>query len=119
MKEKIRNGGRWTESRYTSFIRSALRGAFRRWGPKSDVLADAYTRTKTNKASGRKAKHYRCAICKGEFVAKGMQVDHAIPIGTFVSWDQFIERLFCESSNLQAICKKDHKEKTKQERKKT
>ena len=118
MKEKIRNGGRWTESRYTSFIRSALRGAFRRWGVKSDVLKAAFTRTKTNKASGRKAKHYRCAICKGEFPAKGMQVDHKEPIGSFKTWDHFIEALYCEKENLQALCKVCHAEKTKKEKQK-
>jgi len=114
--EKTRNSGRWTEARFRSFVYSALRGAFRRWGPKSDVLADAFTRVKTNKASGRKAKHYRCAECGKEFPQKQMQVDHTEAIGEWKSWDRFIERLFCEKDNLQVLCKPCHKTKTKKEK---
>jgi len=114
--EKERNGKRWTEARFTSFIRSALRGAFRRWGPKSDVLKDAFTRVKKNKASGRQAKHYRCRKCGKEFPQKQVQVDHTTPIGSVDNWDSFIERLFCEADNLQVLCKPCHSKKTKKER---
>jgi 5-methylcytosine-specific restriction endonuclease McrA len=116
--EKTRCSGNWTEARYTSFIRSALRGAFRRWQPRYDVLADAYTRVTKNKTSGRQAKHYRCATCKEEFPQKQMQVDHKEPIGALKSWDEFIEKLFCEKDNLQAICKPCHLIKTNKEKKK-
>jgi 5-methylcytosine-specific restriction endonuclease McrA len=116
MNEKTRNSGNWTEARFNSFVRSALRGAFRRWQPKYDVLKDAFTRVKQNKASGRQAKHYRCAVCKKEWPLKQMSVDHKKPIGTFISWDHFIEALYCEKENLQALCKTCHKTKTKKER---
>jgi 5-methylcytosine-specific restriction endonuclease McrA len=115
--EKTRNSGNWTQARYNSFVRSALRGAFRRWQPKYDVLKDAYTRVKQNKASGRQAKHYRCAVCKKEWPLKQMSVDHKTPIGTFTSWDDFIERLYCEKTNLQALCKKCHLIKSNKEKK--
>ena len=114
--KKTRNAGRWTEARYRSFITSALRSAFRRWPPKFDVLKDACTGVKTNEASGRQAKHYRCAKCEKDFPQKQVQVDHKDPIGTCKTWDKFIARLFCEGTNLQVLCKTCHKAKTKGER---
>ena len=114
--EKVCNTGRWTKARFNSFVRSALRGAFRRWGPKSDVLGDAFTRVKKNKASGRQAKHYRCAICRKDYPQKQVQVDHTEPIGSLTSWDEFIDKLFCEKENLQVLCRKCHTTKTKKER---
>lgn len=49
-----------------------------------------------------------------------MQVDHIKPVVDpkkgFTTWDDFIDRLYCESKNLQAICKGCHTIKTKQER---
>jgi 5-methylcytosine-specific restriction endonuclease McrA len=38
------------------------------------------------------------------------------PIKGFQSWDIFIDRLFCEASNLQAICKPCHLLKTNKEK---
>jgi 5-methylcytosine-specific restriction endonuclease McrA len=116
-----RNGGRWTEARYRSFIRSALRGAFRKWPPKFDVLKSAANGKSINTATGRLAMHYTCASCKGTFPLKEVQVDHIKPIVDvkkgFVSWDSFINNLYCEANNLQVLCKDPcHKEKTKLER---
>jgi len=117
MKEKTRNGKRWTEARYRSFITSALRGAFRRWAVKFDVLKASFTSVKTNRQTGRKAQHYRCSKCAKDFPQKQVQVDHIVPIGRDLSWDEFIEKLFCERDNLQVLCKTCHKEKTKSENK--
>lgn len=51
-----------------------------------------------------------------------MEVDHIKPVVDpqegFVSWDEFINRLFCEKDNLQALCKTCHKIKTAKEKKK-
>lgn len=50
---------------------------------------------------------------------KNIVVDHIHPIIDpavgFVSWDSFINGLFCEGHNLQALCKECHKIKTKEE----
>ncbi len=117
-----RNSGKWTEGRYRSFVTSTLRGGFRRWPPKFDVLKNAFTGKKINKKTGRVASHYKCAKCKKQFVATGVQVDHKDPVVCpekgFESWDVFIERLFCEVDNLQVLCKTCHSIKTKEERKK-
>ena len=97
------------------FLTSALRSAMRRWPPKWGALANAFVGSKINKKSGRKAKHYKCAKCLKEFVAKGVQVDHVVPIGKCATWDEYIARLFCEQDNLQVLCIKDHKIKTKKD----
>ena len=113
-----RNSGKWTEARWRSFVRSALRGAFRRWPPKFDVLRKAAVEKRVNPASGRIAMHYRCAMCEELFVLRNVQVDHIKQIGALTTWDTFINKLFCEARNLQVLCKPCHKVKTKKERSK-
>lgn len=117
-KEKPYNGGEWTEARYFSFIKSALRSASQRWPPKYRVLNRACVGTKINPASGRLAKHYVCACCLNEFVAKLVQVNHiqpVIPVTGFDSWDATIRRLFCEEDGLELLCIPCHKKITLQE----
>lgn len=108
----------WTNGRYRSFITSVIRSGFVRFPNKYIALEVAYTQTKVNNATGRKAKHYECNVCKKEFVNKDIQIDHklpATPTTGFVSWDHFIEGLFCSLDNLQALCRGCHKIKSKAE----
>lgn len=120
MTDKVRNGGTWTEGRYRSFIISALRGGMRRWQPKWKALASASVGKKTNKATGRLALHYKCAKCNKNYPSSNVQVDHIEPVVDpatgFVSWDVYIERMYCEVENLQVLCKKCHLVKTKEEK---
>ena len=120
MVDKKRNGGEWTDSRFRSFVTSALRAASRRWPPKYKALKEAFVGRKTNKKTGKLAMHYKCAKCKKHFVAADVQVDHVLPVVDpkvgFVSWDDFINRIFCEIENLQVMCKPCHKVKTEEEK---
>jgi 5-methylcytosine-specific restriction endonuclease McrA len=115
-----RNGGKWTEARYRSFVTSTLRAGSRRWPPKYETLNAAKTEKKTNVKTGRLAQHYKCAGCKEEFTQKDVQVDHIKPVVDpkkgFISWDVYIDRMFCESKNLQVLCKDCHTTKTKKEK---
>ena len=110
----------WTDGRRKSFIVSTLRSGFRRWPPKYETLNEACIGKRLNESSGREAKHYKCNNCHGEFPAKQIQIDHINPIVKpeqgFISWDEFIDNLFCQKENLQALCATCHKEKTKEER---
>ena len=121
-KRTVFNGGNWTEGRFNSFVTSTLRAGARRWQPKYETLNEAKTEKKVNPKTGRLAQHYRCASCKQEFTAKDVQVDHIKPVVDpkkgFTTWDDFIDRLFCEKKNLQVLCVGCHKEKTKKERQK-
>ena len=118
--EKIRNGKQWTEARFRSFIISALRAASRRWGQKYAALDVAFTERKTNKKTGLLAKHFKCAICSNEFIATDVQVDHIHPVVDpkkgFNTWDEYIDRMFCEVDGYQVLCKPCHKTKTDQEK---
>lgn len=113
-----RNGGEWTEARFTSFVKSALRNASQRWPPKYKVLSKAYVGQRINPKSGRMAKHYLCKACEEAFPAKEIQVNHivpVVPVTGFDSWDGVVERMFCEESGLEVLCIPCHKKTTKEE----
>lgn len=65
--------------------------------------------------------NYNCDECGGRFVRKGVHVDHIDPVVDpktgFVSWDEYIKRLFVTADKLQILCKKCHKKKTQKENK--
>ncbi|MNX05478.1 hypothetical protein D3C86_350920 [compost metagenome] len=118
MSERKYNNGEWTEARFNSFVKSGLRSTSQRWPPKYRVLSRACVGQKINPKSGRLAKHYVCASCRFEFVAKDVEVNHILPViptSGFDSWDATIERLFCEESGLECLCKPCHRLITKQE----
>jgi 5-methylcytosine-specific restriction endonuclease McrA len=119
MVSKPRNNGTWSEARFNSFIKSLLRKGTMRWAPKNLVLKEART------AKGV----YLCAGCKEEVPVtvkkdgkrvRNVFVDHINPIVDpalgFTSWDDYIDRMFCEKDNLQLLCKDCHDLKTSKER---
>lgn len=108
----------WTQSRFESFVKSVLRAGSRKWPPKYKVLNEAKRGKRINPKSGRLAEHLECAECHDVFPSSNIVVDHIVPViptSGFTNWDDVINRLFCKSENLQAICKECHKIKTKQE----
>lgn len=66
------------------------------------------------KSKAKRGKSYLCASCKQTYLK--VSVDHIVPVGTFTSWDAFIERLFCPIDNLQVLCKGCHDLKSGYER---
>lgn len=109
------NGGQWTEARYRSFVKSALRSASVRWPPRYEVLNAAYVDRRINEKTGRLAKHFQCNLCKGVFPQKDVEVNHknpVVPTTGFDSWDAVIERMFCEHADLEVLCKPCHKQTT-------
>ena len=62
---------------------------------------------------------YRCNICKGEFPAKSIQLDHRKPVLSpslgFTDWDNYIKRLFVDSKGFQVLCKPCHQKRTTRE----
>lgn len=109
----------WSPARRHSFIVSVLRAGTRRWPAKYETLAAAKTEKKKNKKTGREAQHYFCTGCGEDFPAKEVQVNHKEPVVSvedgFISWDTFIERLYCSKNNLEVLCRACHKEITKKE----
>jgi len=111
----------WSPARKKAFIISVLRSGTQRYPPKYQTLNEARTEKKINEKSGRLAQHFSCASCGGHFPAKEVQCDHIAPVVDpkqgFVSWDVYIERLYCEKHNFQILCKTCHLEKSKKEKK--
>ena len=107
--ERTRNGGTWTEARYFGFIRSSLRSAFTKWGPKHQAKKDAKVAYN----------QYECASCREVFGSKDVEVDHIVPAGSLKTFDDlpgFVERMFCEADGFQVLCKPCHQAKTNAER---
>lgn len=119
-KEKPYNDGQWTQARFNSFIKSALRKASTRWPPGYGALNDAFVGSAINPESGRMCKHYMCAGCGESFPAKRVAKDHIVPVidpeTGFTTWDEVIKRLFCEKDGYQILCDGCHDNKTQEER---
>ena len=117
-KHKPYAGGRYTESQFWGFIRSALRQKSRRWPPIYEVLAKA---KRPSKSTNKRLKwEYLCAKCKKWYPQKEVSVDHIIPAGSLRTQEDlagFVERLFCEADGLQVLCDKCHMAKSTEERK--
>ena len=92
-----------------TFAKGALRRASLMWAPINQC------RTNARKERGK----YECAMCKGLFGPKEVQIDHIQPvidiIKGFTTWDDYIERLFCDVENLACLCKTCHASKTESE----
>lgn len=115
-----RNSGRWTEARYNSFIKSAIRSMSGRWPVKYDALKAAQAGVMVNAKTGRMAMHYTCKCCGKLFPAKDVQVDHIEPIVPLtmvenLDWNIVINNALCELDGFQVLCKPCHKEKSLEE----
>lgn len=97
--------------KFKGYIKSALR-KINKWWP-------AYTQAKASARVNRG--EYRCAMCEEVFCLKEIHVDHIDPVVDpargFTTWDEYIDRLFCEAEGLQILCKVCHKDKTNEEKK--
>lgn len=117
---KPRNSGQWTEARFRSFIVSAIRKSSSRWGPKNESKRDARHPVKLVNERGRLVFHSVCVMCKDVIPETTSSVDHIEPVIDpeigFVSWDEYIKRMYCEKAGFQVLCKPCHDAKTKGER---
>ena len=114
--EKTRCGNLWTEARFKSFIKGNLRNATRKWAPISQALKQARTRRGFYTCNGCKQEVPNTTRDENGKRIKNVLVDHIQPIidpaTGWVSWDDTIERMFCEADNLQVLCHECHKVKT-------
>lgn len=112
------NSGQWTKSRFNSFIKSSLRTASVRWQPRYECLNNAFVGKQINVSTGRLAKHFECSRCHKHFPQKEVEVNHivpVVPVTGFDSWDNVIDRMFCEPDGLELLCKPCHKLVTAEE----
>lgn len=102
---RTRNSEQWSEARYFSFIRSALRRASMRWPPIHRVL-ELNRRPYNGKRKNVKWE-YLCSGCKKWHMRKDVHVHHLQPCGTLKKFEDlhvFCENLFCEVDNLGVMC---------------
>lgn len=116
---RTRCSGRWTESRFRSFVMSALRQASVKWRPKQDALKKSFIEHGVNPQTGHKCKLHECARCRGLFKQGDLRADHIEPVIDpyvgFEGWDKVIDRMFVEAHGFQALCEDCHTIKTKRE----
>lgn len=62
---------------------------------------------------------FDCQLCDNE--VEVIRIDHIQPIGKqpveIIQFGGWLDKLFCDASNLQGLCNACHKQKTKEERK--
>lgn len=108
------------------WLKPQLRRLCRRWPPYYKVLNDCkeirYIQTKSG--AGRvKRVFFPCAHCKGMFTRKEVQIDHILPVvdtalgNSRPDFNTLIERMFCDVTNLQILCKPCHGVKSHAEKK--
>lgn len=104
-----------------TIVKGSLRKAFARWPVAGEVREEAIHPTIKGPRGG---KQYICSDCKNTFGITKIAVDHidtVIPLDKTIedmTLDEVVERMFCEKSNLQVLCKEIcHKKKTAEERK--
>lgn len=109
----------WTTAKFYSFLRSALRQAFKRWPPKYEALAKASR--KYEGPNPRQKKEFQCAICKAWHPQTKVEVDHIIPCGSLRTPEdigQFVLRMFVSVESFRVLCKPCHLIITKEAREK-
>jgi 5-methylcytosine-specific restriction endonuclease McrA len=93
--------------RFKNFIIGLLRRGSYKWAARSDAL----------RAAKVERGKYTCNMCKGIFRHKEVAVDHIQPVidpnDGFVSWDEYIERMYVPMDGFQVLCKTCHDAKTR------
>lgn len=110
--------------RLTNKERGLLKGAIRRVFSRSDLrrqAIEAVTIEHSDPKRPRVKKWGHCSTC-GEVVPRYLlEVDHLEPVVPLdktlesMSWDNLVERLWCDVKGLAAVCKLCHSSKTKAE----
>ncbi len=98
-------------------ILGGIRTAFSRskWAANIRATAEAVER------GPRGGKLYSCQTCSNLSNASGVNVDHIDPVVDIgktyhdYTWDELVGRLWCDTDNLQVLCKQCHKKKSKDE----
>jgi 5-methylcytosine-specific restriction endonuclease McrA len=104
--------------------RNLLKGAIRRLFSRSETRKAALAKSAVDYSDNlrpRVKKWSQCPECLNFTPTYLMEVDHVFPIIAVhetldvLSWDQVVDRIFCDPNNLRALCKGCHKIKTKAE----
>jgi 5-methylcytosine-specific restriction endonuclease McrA len=96
-----------------------LRNIARMWPEKNKARDKAKVRVEIGKFQNGNTEYrtmFKCAGCGDNFSREESHTDHVEavvdPATGFVDWNTYIERLFCDSSNLQILCISCHTSKS-------
>ncbi len=105
-----------------NLIKGAIRRVFSRSELRQSVL-EAARIDHFDPERPRVTKWCRCSECKQPVARYQAEVDHTDPIVPvnksleMMTWDEIINRIFCNKNNLRLVCKLCHTVKTKAETK--
>lgn len=105
-------------------IRGALRRAFARSPFVYEIVQESRREVPKYNKDGSLAKkphvQRQCEVCLQWVGSTKIAVDHLIPVVSvengFKDWNEFMERLWCDRTNLNRICSPCHDIKTQQEK---
>lgn len=112
-------------SRMTAKERNLVKGAIRRVFSRSELRKAALLRVKVEHSDPNRPRvktWYYCEYCGELHPQHFLNVDHRDPIVPVyttldrMTWDQLVDRIWCEESNLQVLCLTDHLQKSKLEK---
>lgn len=104
-----------------NLIKGAIRRVFSRSELRRKILDDSVIKDYSDPSRKRVTRWSRCASCKKMEPTYKLEIDHknpVIPIGESLedqSWDQVVDRVWCDERQLQALCETCHDAKTKTE----
>jgi len=119
------NGGNWTPARFNSFIKSALRNASMKWPPKNEAKKRARVERGVYMCAGYGRPPHKVPASLPPKPGNKRRINNAVvdhinpvidPHKGFTSWDEVIDRMFCEADGLQVLCHECHKAKTADEK---
>jgi 5-methylcytosine-specific restriction endonuclease McrA len=106
--------------------RNLLKGAMRRVFSRSDLRRKALEKHDIDYQDPERPRVTKWSFCGECGVIEPrykMEVDHVSPVIKLdealedLTWDQLVDRLWCDEANLKPICKECHKRKSKAENK--
>lgn len=114
--------------------RAKPRKAYDKFYPILSAIKRCFSRSPIRREALNKAKHptekgpkggvrYTCKECGVNFSQQASQVDHIEPIvpvdmsARDMSWDEIVDRIYCDPENFQVLCRACHTVKSKAENK--
>lgn len=101
----IENDSEAFEKHKFNYVKNALRIATYKW----PYFSMAMSRQRLERGL------YQCEACKDSFGPKEINRDHIEPVIAvtgWVSWEEYINRLFVKSEGIQILCERCHENKT-------
>lgn len=102
--------------------RNLLKGAIRRVFSRSDLRKEVIAKSRiewSDPSRPRVTKWSRCSSCGQPTATYQMEIDHVQPLVPLdkkledMTWNEVVDRTWCDILNLQPVCKPCHKAKSK------